>query len=877
MKTLTRAGFRTLALTIALSTTCTVSVFSQVAVSEVLAREIDLSIPASSLAESLIELGRQSGLRIVASDSVTGDIVASALVGRFTPEAAIDALLFGSELKAVRTTDGTYVIRRDDSSSKAPGRKRVTPPPETVAVPLRLDEILVYGTKNTVDAQSTIESVEVFTAERFSRENLFDIADALERTPNVSLIRGDLTTINIRGVNRNGTNGAGTGLAVNIFQDGVPLSNEALRFGSSTAWDIEQLEVLRGSQSNVQGRNSIAGAVVLQSKKPTYDWEYASRARFAEFGTLQTAGAVSGPIIPDQLAFRISADYQETDGFIDDQFSEDPFDSREALTVRGRFLIEPKAMSGLSALLTVEHNDRLNGDVPEVRSQAGDLGFDPQARTTFDERKITSDFESIKAIADITYGFSDSVTLKFLGTYEDADNVTVGKQRELNQPDTEFVRVGTENVTYSAEARLAFDFGALTGVLGGYYFNDDSNTNRSATLVISELVPFLIDPVDSVYRTDVQNLTDVENFALFTSWRYETSDKWTLDFAVRYDDERRTFERPETSVTTEPASCEATAPGFVVGLPTPDLVTVPCTFGEDALVPETEPLQSNSFGVLLPSAAATYHVTADASVFAGYRRGYRAGGTYLSQSFDAIDLLEVRSYDPEFLDTFEAGWRTQWLDQRLIVNGTVFYSEYEDQQIGLTDDAGFLIIANAAATSLYGLELSGTFRATPELELTASLGLLETNIDDFVVQEDDPNSPENEFLDLAGNDLDRSPNLSFNLGANYRLQSGFFAGVNLNYQGTYFSDIFNLEADDLGDGFTEKTDAATIVNAQVGYSFSDKVTVTVYGTNVFNEGSPDRINIGGQNAAVNPGQLLNEFQFDIRQPQTFGVTIETRF
>ncbi|MEM6909359.1 MAG: TonB-dependent receptor [Pseudomonadota bacterium] len=815
------------------------------------------------LSQTLTDIAQRFNVSVRAAEQLTRGKTAPPLSGRFTVEEALARALAGSGLAARSSANGGFVIVNVGTAQTGQVAR---------------EPIIVIGTKQNVDVQDTAESVEVFTAERFDRENLFDIGDALARTPNVSVIAGNLAGISIRGINRLGTNGAGQGAAINVFQDGVPLARRALEFGSSSAWDIEQLEVLRGSQSTVQGRNSIAGAVVLQSKKPTFDWEAAARLRAAEFGTLQTAGAISGPIIADQLAFRVSADYQESDGFITDTFSGDRFDFRESLTLRGRLLFQPEAISGLSALLTMEYNDRLNGDQPRVISPPGDLNFDPQSRTTFEGRKDTSDFESWKAIADITYAFSDSVTLKLLGTYEDADSVIDGTQRALNQPDQLVLVVNGQEETYSAEARLEFDFDELTGFVGGYYFSNERNDDNLQTSVIGELVPFLIDPPGSTITIGSPTSRDVENFAFFTAWRYEPNESWTFDFSLRYDDERFTTQRGESTFIVDPETCLATAPGLIIGLPTTDLVTFPCEAGAPLLLPETEPLQSDSLGVLLPSGVVTYNVTQDASVFAGYRRGYRAGGTFLTRSISTTELFQVVTFDPEFLNTYEAGWRTQWLDQRLTVNGTFFYSEYQDQQISFTDDQGFRITDNAAATSLYGLELSVNFEATPELDLSASLGLLETNVDDFVVQQDNPDTPADEFLDLAGNDLDRSPSLSFNLGAGYRSQSGFFAGANVNYQSAYFSDIFNLDEATLGNGLTERVDAAAVVNAQLGYAVTDRLTITVYANNLFDEGSPESTDIGSINAALgldDPSD--NVFVFNTRQPQTFGVTIDAGF
>lgn len=830
---------------------------------------LDLTMPARPLGESLIDLGRASGLRIVAPDSVVDDWEAPALAGRYTPEEALDALLLGSGLVAAKESGGTYFIRRDPTSAATQGGA-------TSSEPRKIEEVVVFGVKQPIDLQDTVESVEVFSSDRFDRENLFNISDALSRMPNVSTIGDDIRSINIRGINREGTDGAGQGVAINVFQDGVPLTSNSLGFGSSTAWDIEQLEVLRGSQSTVQGRNSIAGAIVLQSKKPTFDWEGAARVRVAEFGTVQTAGAISGPIFEDQVAFRLSVDSQETDGFVRDGLSDDTLDFRENLTLRSRFLIEPDALSNLSALLTLEYNDRTNGGLPRAISERGDVDFSASDRRSFGAFREFSDIETWKGIADITYRFDDRVALKVLGTYE--DTTLSGGNRA--RTDNRFAEVGTfddaPTDTYSIEVRAEFDFGKVTGLAGGYYFSSEETSSATTVLVLSSLLPLAFDPIDSTLNSSATAVREVENFAFFTSWRFEPSDEWAIDVALRYDDESFTTRRSEATFDVLPADCTAIAPGFFFGQPEAGLIEGLCQAAAPLFTGAIEPEQSDSLAVVLPSGSLTYRITEAAAVFAGYRRGYRAGGTFIANSLLDSEIFEVVTFDPEFLDTFEAGWRSQWIDRRLTLNGTLFYSEYEDQQVSFLDDRGFVITDNAGATSLYGLEMSVNYRASDRLSLTASLGFLETSIDEFIFQEDDPETPEDEFVDLEGNELDRSPAVSANLAANYRTGNGFFASASVAYQSEYFTDVFNLDDDILGNGLTERVDAAAVVNAQIGFDVSNSLTLTLYANNLFDEDSPEIVNVTAPNAAQ--GDLSNALvSYTIRQPQTFGVTLDARF
>ncbi|MEM0952599.1 MAG: TonB-dependent receptor [Pseudomonadota bacterium] len=825
---------------------------------------VTVEVAPGPLKTSIVELGKQLRVDIFASADLVQARTAPAVSGTLTAEAALSQLLLGSGLVATHLEGGGFVIKRETASG--------------VKAPRLVENVVVVGVKQPINLQNTVESVEVFSGQRFDQESLFNIADALARTPNVSVIGDGLINVSIRGIDRQGTNSAGQGTAINVFQDGMPLNRDALLFSTSSSWDIEQLEVLRGSQSTVNGRNSIAGAIVVQSKKPTFDWEGTARVRAAEFGEVQTAAAISGPLIRDQLAFRLSVDHQESEGFIEDALSGDDRGSRDNLSVRGRFLIEPEAVPGLSALLSVEYVEQSAGGFvgQQVQSERGDLDFDPQARRTFAPIISDYDFEAWRYFADVSYEISDTLTLKLLGTYEDSDNRRFDTDRTTNQFSTLGTADDNTRDIYSAEARLEFDFGKLTGFAGVFYYLAEDDGIRSDTLEVARAIPFPLDPPDTTLTLTSLTRGEVENLAAFTAWRYNPNEKWTFDVSLRYDDEQFETQNSSGDFLVAPESCVITVPGAIVGQT--GIVTLPCTQVAPALLPPSEPLQSDSLGVWLPSGAITYHLTDHASLFVGYRRGYRAGGTFLSNALESSDLFQVVTYDPEFLDTYEAGWRSQWLGRRLSVNGTLFYSEYEDQQVSFRDAEGFTVIDNAGATSLYGLELSMNYAATSDLSVFASVGLLETNVDEFLFQFDNPDTPDNEFIDLSGNELERSPPLSFNVGVNYRAPGGFFAGASVAYQDEYYSSVFNVDEELLGNGLTEEIDAAAIVNAQVGYAFSDRLTLTAYATNLFDEGSSQDTFINGLLSLLGDNDLSDNILFyRIRQPQTFGITVDLQF
>ncbi|MEQ3747430.1 MAG: TonB-dependent receptor [Henriciella sp.] len=853
-----------------------------------------VSVPQGDLSDSLFALSTQLGVTIVAPNELVDGLAAPAIDGQMSAEQALAELLSGSGLVAETSNGSGYtIVEATPKTDAQPASPAATTSQPTVSEPEdeeRVENtIIVTGTKLGLSLQETVDSVELLTAERLENDAVFQLSDAIARTPNASVIGGAITNINIRGINRNGTGGAGQGQAINIFLDGTPLSANAI-LSSDSIWDVNQVEILRGSQSILQGRNSIAGAVVLTANDPSYDWEGAGRVRLGEFGERQYSAVVSGPIIKDQVAFRLSGDFDQTDGIITNAISGEDDNNQDNLTLRGKLLLEPEALKDLRVELTMEYTEsELARVTPSVVGGEGPAGegnlspariqrlasFDPNERLTFSDFAVAADIETKKFIGDVTYDFTDNLSLDFVGTYEKTDRINNNFLIEQNP----FGDVGTfsetESEIYSGDIRLNFDFDKLTGLIGGYYFDSETAGDTSATQLIPTS-PFPIDPEGSILTFTGTTSDKTENTALYTAWRYSPTEKWDFDAGLRYDEETFSAQNVVNGFFVAPDTCSLTVPGAAFGLPFP-VITISCTQGVGLLVPPSNPIEADSFDVLLPSGALTYNIDEDKSVFVGARRGYRAGGTFIAQSLqDASNIFNVLTFDPEFLDTFEAGWRSQWLDGRLTFNGTAYYSQYKDQQVRFTDEFGFTITDNAGETTLFGLELSFDYSASDNWDIYGSLALKDTEFDEFLFQEDDPDTAIDETIDLAGNELDRAENVSFTLGTSYVHDNGLFGSAAVSYKSSYFSDIFNLDESVLPGGLTEKIDGAAVVNGRIGYRW-DGGNISLVGQNLFDEDTPEIVNFASSGILNGSAGLGNEASATVRQPRTVSVVLSVEF
>ncbi|WP_260261111.1 TonB-dependent receptor [Vibrio intestinalis] len=279
------------------------------------------------------------------------------------------------------------------------------------------DVITVIGEKTDRTIYDTSSSVEVYDSDRLdSTPNANEIKDLIQLAPNVvdSGLGNNLPAI--RGVDASGpsiggiASFSGSRPRVNLSIDGRSLNYSEIAFGPRSLWDMEQAEIYLGPQSYIQGRNAIAGAIVMKSKDPTYDFESAVKVAVGQHNYSQTAAIISAPIVEDQLAFRLSVDQQKRKSHIE-MISYDPVgDSRdiEMSTVRAKLLLEPTSLPGFRTGLSVayldsrspqsEHDissgytaDRAIYETDSI-SYAWDTGFDVNDHLRFETNVIYTDF-----------------------------------------------------------------------------------------------------------------------------------------------------------------------------------------------------------------------------------------------------------------------------------------------------------------------------------------------------------------------------------------------------------------------------------------------------------------------------------------------------
>jgi iron complex outermembrane recepter protein len=281
-----------------------------------------------------------------------------------------------------------------------------------------LAPITVRGEKVERSLKDTATSVGVFDRTDLERLPGVDtISDALTRAVNITLTDTTNFAPAVRGLDGTGPAQGGdaffggTRSRLAIFVDGRPVSYNELTFGDAGLWDAEQIEVFRGPQSTLQGRNAIAGAIVVRTRDPVYDFEAGGRLLGGNYELRQAAAYVSGPIVADQLAYRLSAERRTAHSYVDMvgyEGVDDPGEF-ESTGLRGKLLIEPHALPSFSTLLTLSHVDDTQPQVEYVQRP-----FDAH-RTAFDDPdsgSIDPTFTTrpTSGIADTTWAISETLT-----------------------------------------------------------------------------------------------------------------------------------------------------------------------------------------------------------------------------------------------------------------------------------------------------------------------------------------------------------------------------------------------------------------------------------------------------------------------------------
>lgn len=702
---------------------------------------------------------------------------------------------------------------------------------------LEFEEIVVMGEKRGKTLFDTYSSVAVVTAQEIEKRSLESLSDVFDQLANVSS-RNSGEGFSIRGISNTSNTGAGSGPLASIYMDGAALSGPAIRYGQTNTWDIAQVEVFRGAQSTNQGRNALAGVVIMRSTDPSYEFEGKARLSYSEYDSYGISGAINLPISDGQAAVRLGVDLRNSDGFINNTFlNDDRYGKNKTSLYRGKLLLEPAGIEGLRNIFTVSYSETRRGD-DFVHSA------DPFTRETTANILGHRNLDQFIATWEADYEINETWSFRNVLSYNSAEQSRL-RDDDRTSGGGDNRRADTSDVdTFSEEFRLHYDGERLSGFIGGFYLKEDLDSTNfiSSGISVPDFVPAQFQALVAPFYAEpfplLRNSSSTEetaNYAFFMNVDFEVSEKVTLHGGLRYDHEKQ--EVDALQVTT-------------LGADLPDLSTVPAPLqpliaplnaGLTALAGTIdEPLVPATFSAWLPQFGATVRWSDKVSTSLLAKRGYRAGGSALIVGPDP-----VAEFDPEYVWTYEASIKTKLMDGQATLNATVFHMDWTDQQVLVRETIGGIpqnVPQNAGESDLDGFEVELTVQATENFDFYASAGYTNSEFVSF-----------NGLLgDFEGNQFAHAPKWNLVAGGTYRNDNGLFAHADVNYQSLAYGDVAN----------TDELDSRTLVNAKIGYE-AERFAVYAYARNLFDAEYIALINVTGARK--------------VGDPQMFGIELHTNF
>lgn len=692
-------------------------------------------------------------------------------------------------------------------SVSAHAQQDTAAPPRTAV----LEEIVVTARKREETSQSVPISMSVFSGAALEDRGVTDLADVAKFTPNMSFdvgsrsIGGSSTgTLFIRGIGQTDfqpTADPGVGLYV----DGIYVGRSA---GSVLdVVDVERIEVLRGPQGTLFGKNTVGGAISIVSARPRSESNGYVEVAIGRFDQRDVKAGLDIPLVEDRLAVRLSAASRARDGYAESLSDGRQFGDIDSNAVRA---VVSATLSERADLTVIgdwsrrrEHGQFQRPTGIDISQAGGGLTLfnalvasrgpyqrydsrwnPPSTYTNFSTGPNVSDVESWGVSADLKIELTPQITFESISAYRRLDSDT-GGDADGSPLDLSSTRLLDEQRQFSQELRLGGSaFGdRLSWLIGGYYF-DERITDYNQTRILSglyaalEALPFRIGPLGGAGNpANISLDVDIdqylypknESWAIFTQESYRLTDRLSLTAGMRFNREHKTIDAVSTRVNA----------------------------GVYILPPGTR--LEREWDSWTPKVSLEFQATADALLYLSYARGFKAGGFNPRPQ----TVAEFAAYDPEEVATYETGFKTDWLARRLRLNGAVFYSRYEDLQLyynvpaGVQDcpsnqGSGCFITNNAARVDITGAELELTARPIPDFDLSAGIGYIHNEF-----KEIDPILLSQGFIDFDSQ-IPKTPEWSANVAAEYRVPLAGWGHLRLygdySYKTKVYQDFENAES-----------------------------------------------------------------------------------
>jgi len=681
-------------------------------------------------------------------------------------------------------------------------------------------------------------SVTVFSGATLEAQGAPDITALQRQTPNLTLqvARGSNSTLIafIRGVGQQDPLW-GFEPGVGLYVDDVYVARP--QGAVLDIFEVDRVEILRGPQGTLYGRNTIGGAIKYVTKRLGNEFRASAKGTYGSYNQIDLTGSVAVPL-GENFAVGGSVLWSQRDGYGEnlntgvDQYDKDVLAGRLSAEFDNGDIFVRVAGDRTEDRSNPRHGTRLAGNGGIAAFEPTDSVYDTRAGIGDDNKVVT---QGVSLTAEI--GLSDTLTLKSITAYRDGRTDTLIDFDNTPGPVLD-VPAYYEDDQLTQEVQLLFEGERFQGVVGGYYLDGRAEGAFDTIIGNANLTTFTTGRVDT------------KSFALFGDVSWDITEQFKLSGGLRWtkDDKTGTVLRQDY---------------FGLGSP---------FFGNSSAVffrTRTDYTNDRSFEKFTPRVSLSYQPNEDLNLYASWGQGFKSGG--FDMRGDAIFIPStVDGYDSETIDSWEVGMKGAFLDRTLFLNVAGFYSNYKDQQVTVQavqppPNVGIAsVVDNAGQATIYGFEIEMRAMPTDNLQVTAAFGYTSATYDEFLTFIAGGTTP----VDVADQRVfQNTPEFVANVSATWSMDLGggrlaLTPAVALRSA----QSMFEIPNPILDQGST------VIVDAFANWtSANDRFTVGVHGRNLTDE----RYRVGGYNF---PGALLgNSIIGYYGPPRTVSATVGVRF
>lgn len=665
-----------------------------------------------------------------------------------------------------------------------------------------LEEVIVTANKREQSLQEIPTGITAMTGDMLDDRGITEPKDLDKIVPSMITGQGNRgePTINIRGVGYNEVGSPG----VAIHVDGVYQPRPSM--GLLAQYDVQRVEVLRGPQSTLYGRNANGGVVNYITQAPTADFGGSITLGIADYGQTKISGTINAPI-NDSWGMRLSLSRMERDdGFYENILPAGPDSGTIDHSYGGRLVIAGDINEDVSLKLIASYSDKDSSPLSTVTlapSYNPALASDPIATGDFEiahggGNSIESTYEGLSAI--VNWDLSDDWSLASITGYQSHEQERLA-DLDFLQSDIVFNRNLEESTTFTQEFNLSGSMGDVDNVFGLFYMDDQAEYGGFFTFP-NGFGP--LPPSNVPALVTLAPYYDTTSLAVFADATWNVTDDFRLIGGIRYSEDEQNV--GQDVVVFGPPGSSPCSPGTVVPIDVDNTSTI---------------------GRL----GAQYDLTDNSNVYGTFSQGLKTGGVNFRSGCQDV-------YEDEEITSYELGYKTRSEDGRLTTNITAFFYDYTDLQtnqiIGLSSS-----IDNAPGAEVLGLELDGVWLPDDHWAITASLSLLDaTYSEEFInvnaaIAPPGPPPATSPSFDVNGNQLNYAPKVLSNITVGYTTDPVLADGtldfrLDVNYRSEVTLREFDTDSD--------RTDPITLIGVSAKWvSASEDYSVRLYVENLSDE------------------------------------------